>query len=84
MKAYALQDLGRIAEAKSAIKLALELSPWNSQYLSELGSIYQHEKNWPKAKETFEKAEEHAQLAPDDIKSRRIGAGAPRFGICFR
>lgn len=27
IKAYALQDLGRIAEAKSVLQLAIELSP---------------------------------------------------------
>src|SRR5436190_12748411 len=30
VKGYALQDVGRVAEAKAALKLALELSPWNS------------------------------------------------------
>lgn len=67
IKAYALQDLGRIGEAKLALQLALELSPWNSRYLSELGSIYVLEKNWTKAKEAFEKAEDrlqHLLMAP--------------------
>jgi tetratricopeptide (TPR) repeat protein len=72
MKAYALQDMGRIAEAKSALKQALELSPWDSYCWSELGSIYQVEKNWPKAKEYFEEAEAQAQKSPDDIKARDL------------
>jgi len=83
MKAYALQDLGRIGEAKSAVKMALELSPWNSQYLSELGNIYQHEKNWLKAKETFEAAEEHAQLAPDDTKADELARARRGLGYVF-
>jgi tetratricopeptide (TPR) repeat protein len=81
MKAYALQDLGRIAEAESAVTLAIALSPWNSQYLSELGEIYQLEKNWPKAKETFEAAEEHAQLSPDDAKADELGRA--RRGLAY-
>jgi tetratricopeptide (TPR) repeat protein len=57
IKAFALHDLGRIAESKSTIKLAIKFSPWNCKYLCELGSIYQIEKNWSKAKEAFEIAE---------------------------
>jgi tetratricopeptide (TPR) repeat protein len=73
LKGYALQDLGRIAEAKSALMEALELSPWSSLYLSELGSIYKLEKNWKEAKKTFEAAEEHAALAPDELKAAELG-----------
>ena len=83
MKAFALQDLGRIDEAKSVLKMALELSPWNSQYLSELGNIYQHEKNWLKAKETFEAAEEHAQMAPDDTKTGELARARRGLGYVF-
>ena len=73
MKGYASQDLGRPAEAKSAIKQALELSPWNSQYLSELGSLYVLEKDWPKAMETFKAAEDNAPLSPDEVKADELG-----------
>ena len=54
MKGYALQELGRMAEAKSAVQRAVELSPWSSHFLSELANIYALEKNWAKAKEIFE------------------------------
>jgi tetratricopeptide (TPR) repeat protein len=57
MKGYALVELGRISEAKSSIERALALSPNNSQYLAELGYVYQIEKNWPKALEFFQAAE---------------------------
>jgi tetratricopeptide (TPR) repeat protein len=83
MKAYVLQDLGRIAEAKSAVQLALELSPWNSRYLSELGSIYVLEKNWTKAKEVFEKAEDNAPLSPDDSKAEELGRARRGLGYVF-
>ena len=73
LKGYALQELGRIAEAKSALILALELSPWNSLYLSELGSVYKLEKNWKEAKKTFDAAEEHAALSPDELKASELG-----------
>jgi tetratricopeptide (TPR) repeat protein len=73
LKGYALQELDRIADAKSALMEALELSPWNSLYLSELGSIYKLEKNWKEAQKTFDAAEEHAALSPDDLKATELG-----------
>jgi tetratricopeptide (TPR) repeat protein len=82
-KAYALQDLGRIAEAKAVLQLALELSPWNSRYLSELGSIYVLEKNWTKAKEVFEKAEDQVPTAPDDMKAELLGRARRGLGYVF-
>lgn len=81
MKGYALQELGRRAEAKSAVQRAVELSPWSSHYLSELGNIYELEKNWTKAKETFELAEEHAPLSPDEAKATELGRA--RRGIAY-
>jgi tetratricopeptide (TPR) repeat protein len=80
LKAYALQDLGRIADAKSAIKLAVELSPWSCLYLCELGSIYKLEKDWPKAKEAFETAEDQASLSPDDVKAAELGQARRGLG----
>lgn len=83
IKAYALQDLRRIAEAKSIIRLAIELSPLNSRYLSELGSIYVLEKNWAKAKEVFEKAEDQASIAPDDSKAEVLARARRGLGYVF-
>jgi tetratricopeptide (TPR) repeat protein len=80
IKAYASQDLGRIADAKSSLMVAIELSPWNSRYLSELGSIYVLEKNWTKAKEVFEKAEDNAPLSPDDSKAEELGRARRGLG----
>jgi len=69
MKGYALIDLGRISEAKSYIEQALVLSPHNSEYLSELGHIYQVEKNWPKSLAAFKAAEDAANsFSPEENK----------------
>jgi tetratricopeptide (TPR) repeat protein len=81
IKAYALQDLGRIADAKSTVKLAVELSPMSSHYLSELGNIYQLEKNWSKAEENFAVAEDNAPLSPDDVKAEELGRA--RRGLAY-
>ena len=83
IKAYALQDLGRLADAKSTLQLALELSPSNSRYLSELGSIYVLEKNWPKAKEAFAKAEDEAPIASDDSKAEVLARARRGLGYVF-
>lgn len=80
IKAYALQDLHRLNEAKATVKLALALSPFNSHYLNELGEIYQLEKDGQKAREQFKTAEDNASLAPhetraDDLARARRGSG---------
>jgi tetratricopeptide (TPR) repeat protein len=81
MKGYAMQELGRAADAKSAVQQAVALSPWSPRYLSELGNIYELEKNWAKAKEAFETAEDQAPLAPDDVKAEELGRA--RRGIAY-
>jgi tetratricopeptide (TPR) repeat protein len=81
MKAYALQDLGRLSEAKSNVQLALAMSPFNSQYRSELGEIYQLEKNWAKAKQEFAEAEDNAEIAPEDSKADELGRA--RRGLAY-
>jgi tetratricopeptide (TPR) repeat protein len=81
MKAYALQDLDRIPAAKSNVELALAMSPFNSQYRSELGEIYQLEKNWSKAEQQFAEAEDNAKLAPEESKAAELGRA--RRGLAY-
>ncbi|HST31395.1 MAG TPA: tetratricopeptide repeat protein [Chthoniobacterales bacterium] len=81
MKGYALQDLGRIAEAKASVNQALQFSPLSPQYLCELGEIYELEKNWPKAMQAFKEAEDSNGLAPDE--SRALELGQARRGIAY-
>ena len=80
LKGYALQDLGRLSEAKAMIKRALEFSPQNPHYLCELGEIYQLEKNWPKAMETFKQAEGENSLAPDETRSVELARARRGIG----
>jgi len=83
MKAYASLDLGRIAEAKTAIQHAIALSPNNSQYLSEFGTIYQLEKDWANAKKQFEAAEDSVRLSPEGLKSEELGRARRGLGYVF-
>jgi tetratricopeptide (TPR) repeat protein len=80
MKAYALEDLGRMSEAKATLQQALKMSPFNTQYLAEMGQIYAREKNWSKAEQLYREAEDNASLSPsasksDDLAKARRGLG---------
>jgi len=81
VKAYALQDLGRLPDAKTNVQLAMALSPFNSQYQSELGEIYQLEKNWGKAQQQFEEAEGNAKLSPEGSRASELGRA--RRGLAY-
>ena len=83
MKAYALVELGRRADAKASLQSALALSPWNSQYLSELGTIYNMEKNWSKALQQFKEAEDNAPLLPDDTKAQELNRARRGLGYVY-
>ena len=80
MKAYASEDLGRTSEAKATLQQALKMSPFNAQYLAEMGQIYAREKNWSKAEQLYREAEDNASLSPpvsktDDLAKARRGLG---------
>jgi tetratricopeptide (TPR) repeat protein len=81
MKAYALQDLHHLGEAKATLQQALKLSPFNSQYLAELGEICALEKNWSKAEQMYREAEDNAPLSPD--ASRADDLGRARRGLGY-
>ena len=81
MKGFAWQDLGRMAEAKSAVQAAIDLSPANSQYRSELGGIYELEKDWPKATEQFAAAEASVGLMPEGERAGELGHA--RRGLAY-
>lgn len=61
LKAYALIELRHPAEARGFLDKAIELEPYNAQFLTELGNRYQKEKNWDKALATFAQAEQAAR-----------------------
>jgi len=69
MKAYVLVHVGQFAQAKPWLEKAINLSPSNSLYLSELGGIFQREKNWPMALLTFQSAERATEFSPANTKN---------------
>jgi tetratricopeptide (TPR) repeat protein len=58
-------DRSDFAAALPFLLKAVELSPANAQFLSELGHVYQNGKQWPKALETFDQAVAGARTLPD-------------------
>lgn len=83
-KAYSLLELGRIADAKASLERAIALSPRNSQFLSEMGNIYQREKNWPKALEVFLASESAArEFSPPDLKNTELARALRGLGYVY-
>lgn len=80
-KAYALVELQRYAEARAALDRALQLAPENAAFLEELGAMYERDKDWPLALQTFQHAEAAAQYSPPRLHDDEL-ARAWR-GIAF-
>ncbi len=66
LKGYILVDRSDFDGALPFLQKAVELSPSNAQFLSELGHVYQTGKQWPKSLETFDRAIEGARTLPDN------------------
>ncbi len=73
LKAYALIELHRMDEAKATLQRAIDMSPHNAQFRTEMGGIYQREKNWPMALASFEAAERDArEFSAPQIKNTEL------------
>lgn len=84
LKGYASLDLGEVAEAKTFVEKALELSPSNSLYLSELGHIYQVERKWIEAMELYKRAEESANAySPENLRNEELTRAMRGIGYCL-
>ncbi len=74
LRAYGLIDLGRSAQARESIEKAITMSPKNSQYLSELASIYARERSWSEAIAKYEAAAQIArEFSPPESKVIELG-----------
>lgn len=84
LKAYSLIELGRLSEAKELLGKAIALSPHNAQYLSELGNIYQSEKNWAMALQNFKNAETEAKVfSPPALKNTELSRAWRGIGYVY-
>lgn len=73
MKAYALIELGRTEEARPHLERAIELAPFNAQYLSEKAHLLQLERRWTDSQAIFGRAEECARVfTPPDSRMSEL------------
>jgi len=73
LKGYASIDLGQLDIGERFIRQAVEMSPVNAMYISELGHIYQTRRDWKNALDTFAQAEKYAQdFSPPAIVDKEL------------
>ncbi len=70
---YASLDLGRVEDAEAYLFQALEWSPVNPRFRSELAHIKQVQRDWDAALAMFSEAEDNAgTFSPDDVKEAEL------------
>lgn len=73
LKGYALLELKRAGEAQAALQKAVDLSPQNSQFLSELAYSHQKQGHLARSLDLYNSAEEAAKtFTPDDLKTTEL------------
>jgi tetratricopeptide (TPR) repeat protein len=84
MKAYALVDLHRLPEARALLEKALKLAPKNARVLTELGTIYQIEKDWAHAEKSFSDAVDAARaFSPPALRKAEMAGALRGVGYVF-
>lgn len=73
LKGYANIDLGNIDVAEEYLKRAIDMAPFNSHYLSELGHVDQTKGDWSSALDIFSQAEKYAnEFSPPALKQNEL------------
>lgn len=72
MKGYALFELDQLDAARASLEQALQLSPRNARFLSELGNLHQHRREWDEARRRYEAAEAAAQFSPAEDRVKDL------------
>lgn len=69
VKGYALVDLGQLDAARAEFDAALKLAPHNSRVRAEIGSLYNRQKEFAKALESYQLAEQDTEFSPPEAKT---------------
>ncbi|TDF35627.1 tetratricopeptide repeat protein [Alteromonadaceae bacterium M269] len=78
---YTYVELKNLDNALKHVTKALEFSPVNAAYLSELGHIYQLQGDFQKALNTYKQAEENADaFSPAPLKQEELGRAKRGIG----
>ncbi len=83
MKAYALVELHRDADAKAELDAALALSPSNSQILDEIGAWYMRQHDWENALQSYQRAQALVSLAPPSAKNMELAVAWRGIGYVY-
>ena len=84
LTAYAAVELRDIEAAQKLLTLALEYSPANSSYLSEMGHTYQVQRKWKEAIKFFTDALEFAQAcSPKEFKNEDVSRALRGIAFAF-
>lgn len=70
LRGFALVDLGRHAEARPDLEMAIAMDADNSHYLNELGEWYKTARQWDKSLEVFTRASETSDLSLDYLDDK--------------
>lgn len=75
-RGYAYSEMARYSDARTELEKALELSPMDSQYKSELAFNYQHSADWKKMLSLYQDAEGDADIsgASDQVSTLKCVA----------
>ena len=74
LRGYALIELGRNGEARASLERAVQMSPRNAHYRSELAELYARDKNWNEALATFDASARIAEeSAPQEHRTAELG-----------
>jgi len=82
IKGFALVEMGQISAARDAVAMAVDLSPREPQYLSELGYTWQADKDWPRSLDLYQQAE-RAAASIEDPAQRNLETGRALRGQGF-
>lgn len=84
LTAYAAVELKNIEAAQMLLARALEYSPANSLYLSEMGHTYQVQRKWKEALKFFTDAFEFAQAySPEEFKNEEVTRALRGIAFAF-
>jgi tetratricopeptide (TPR) repeat protein len=72
LKGYALVDLGQLDPARTELETALQLSPHNAQFLSELANLDYTQMDNAKALQLYQRAETDTEFSPPQSKDLEL------------
>lgn len=82
LRGYAGLDLGQLELAEQYVQRAVDMSPVNSMYISELGHIYHQKRDWQAALDMFKRSESAAETySPDELKTNELGRAKRGVGF---